>query len=242
MKKVLKWVLIPIAVVAAIPLLLLLLLLLCFPIRYRFYAKIDKHREVSARVSYLFGLVRFKYLHKDEQDDMTIWILFLRFKSRAKRRKIKTRDMKISSIFSFMLKNIEKKAIDKKRGPIKTLTDVKDILTFDEIKTIIGDSFKTLKKLLAAIRPKFIDIEGEFGRTDPSDTAFLYGGYEAASHILGIRENVRLLPVFNNEEEVLRLKIGLGGRVYIYSLLIPVVRLILSKPIRDIILKGDSDE
>ena len=242
MKKVLKWVLIPIAVVIAVPLLLLVLLLLCFPIRYRFYAKIDKDKQVSAKVSYLFGLVRFKYSHKDEQDDVVVWILFLRFRSKAKQKKIETRDMKISSIFSFVLKNIEKKAIDKKRGPIKTMTDVKEILTFDEIKTIIRGSLKTLKKMLAAIRPKFIDIEGEFGRKDPSDTAFLYGGYEAASHVLGIRENVRLLPVLNNEEEVLRLKIDVRGRVYIYGLLIPVVRLILSKPVRDLIFKEDSDE
>ena len=238
----LKWVLIPIAVIVAIPLLLFVMLLLCFPICYRVFAKIDESTHIRVKVSYLLGLVRFRYSHKDEQDDVVMWILFLRFRSKEKQKDKLAKDTKISSIFSFVRKSFEKKPIDKETKPKKMMTNLKDILTFDEIKTIIKGSFKTIKKLLAAIRPKSIDIEGEFGRVDPSDTAILYGGYEAAAHILGIRENVRLLPVFNIEEEVLRLRVDVRGRVNIYRLLIPVVRLLLSKPIRGLILKGDSDE
>ena len=242
MKKVLKWVLIPIALIAAIPLLLLVLLLLCFPICYRVFAKIDEGKDVRVKVSYLFGLVRFMYSSKNGDEDVILWILFLRLRSKAVQKSKIKRERKTSGIFSFVLKSFEKEAIDKEADSKKILTNLKDILTFDEIKTIIKDSFKTIKKLLAAVRPKFIDIEGEFGRTDPADTAFLYGGYEAAAHILGIRKNVRLLPVFNNEAEVMRLRLDVRGRINIYSLIVPVARLLLTNPIRDLILKGDSNE
>ena len=242
MRKVLKWVLIPIAVVIAIPLLLIVLLFLCFPIRYRFYAKIDDGKDVGIKASYLFGLFRFMYSHKEDQDEMVIWILFLRFRSRDRQKTKVAKDTKISSFLSYMLKSVEKETIDKELDQKKMPPSLKDILTFDEIKTIIRDSFKTIKKLLVAIRPRYIDIEGEFGRMDPADTAFLYGGYEAIAHVLGIRENVRLLPVFDALEEVLRLKVDVRGCVNIYRLLIPLVGLILSKPVWELIFKGDSSE
>ena len=242
MKKVLKWILIPIAVIVAIPILLLVLLLLCFPISYRVLAIIDESKNVSAKISYLFGLIRFKYSLIDGKDDASLRILFLRFGNKATQKTNYKQDNKISDFSSFIQKNIKKEAIDKDSEPKNLLTNLKDILTFGEIKTIIQDSYETLKKLLEAVRPKYIDIEGEFGRTSPADTAILYGGYEAFTHILGIRKNVRLLPVFNNEDEVLRLRVDVRSRVYIYRLLIPVVRLLLSKPIRNLFLEGDSDE
>ena len=242
MKKVLKWILISIAVIVALPLLLLMLMLLCFPICYRVFAKIDESKSVSVKVSYLFGLVRFKYSLVGSEEDTSLWILFLRFGSKTKQKNNYAQKKKISGIFSLIQKNFNKEAIDESTEPKKSMTNLKDILTFGEFKTIIKDSFKTIKKMLVAIRPKFLLIEGEFGRLDPADTALMYGGYEAVSHILGIRENVRLLPVFNNEEEVLRLRLDVRGRVNIYRLIIPIVRLLLSKPIRDLILEGDSNE
>ena len=242
MKKVLKWVLVPIAVVVAIPLLLLILLFLCFPIHYRIFAKIDESKDISAKISYLFGLIRFKYSKENGKDDANLWIFFLRFGNKTFQKNKNVKDAETSGISSFIQKNIKKSAIDKDAGSKKVPMSLKDILTFGAIKTIIKDSIKTTKKLLMAIRPKYIDIEGEFGRKDPADTAILYGGYEAVSHILDIRENVRLQPVFGDEAEILRLKVDIRGRVNVYRLIIPSVRLLLSKPIRDLILKGDSDE
>ena len=242
MKKMLKWVLVPIAVIVAVPLVLFMLLLFCFPIRYKVLAKIDENKDINAKVSYLFGLVRLKYSLKNGKDDASIWVLFLRFGNKTTQKINFAQNDKNNDIFPFKQKNVEKEAVDKETDSKKLLTNLKDILTFGEIKTIIKDSFKTIKKLLVAIRPKFIDIEGEFGRLDPAETAIMYGGYEAVSNVLGIRRNVRLLPVFNNDEEVLRLRVDVRGRVNIYMLLIPVVRLLLSKPIRNLILKGDSDE
>ena len=242
MKKVLKWFLILFAAVAVIPFLLLVLLFFCFPIRYRVFARIDETKVVRVKVSYLCGLVRFKYFSENGEEDLSIWILFLSFRSKAAQGINFAKKEKTSGIFSFLRKNIKKETAVKYKQQKKIMTNLKDILTFGEIKTIIKDSFMTIKKLLAAMRPKHIDIEGDFGRTDPADTAIMYGGYEACAHILGIRKNIRLSPVFNNEEEVLRLKVDVRGSLNIYRMLIPVVRLLLSKPIRNIILKGDSDE
>ena len=242
MKKVLKWVLISIAIVLAIPLLLLVLLLLCFPIRYRVLAKIDENKNIRVNISYLLGLVRYKVLVEYGEYETCLWILFLRFRNKAKQKKSQDSNGKISGNFLFMLKNDKKTPIDEASKPNKALTNLKDILTFGEIKTIIKDSFKAVKKILAALCPKFIDIEGEFGRPDPADTAILYGGYEAVSRIMGIRKNVRLLPVFQNEAEVLRLKVDVRGSVNVYRLIFPVAKLLLTMPIRDVILKGDSDE
>ena len=242
MKKVLKWVLIPMAIVAAVPLLLLVLLLLCFPISYKVFAKVDESKHVSIKISYLLGLLRFKILFENDKYDASFGFLFLRFGSSAIQKKSQGSKGKISGNFLFMLKKGNKKPIDEASEPNKGLANLKDILTFSEIKTIIKGSFKTIKKMLTALCPKFIDIEGEFGRLDPADTAILYGGYEAVSHILGIRKNIRLMPVFNNETEVLRLRADVRGRVNIYRLIYPVAKLLLTEPIRDIILKGDSDE
>ena len=242
MKKVLKWILIPIAVIVAVPFLLLVLLLFCFPIRYRVFAKFDESKDVRVKVSYLFGLVRLKYFQQNGKNDASLWIFFLRFRSKAKQENNLSQNEKTADIVSFAQKKVEKYAIDKEIKSENMWMSLKDILTFGEIKTIIMDSFKTVKKLLVTVRPKFIDIEGAFGREDPADTALLYGGYEALAHTLGIRKNVRLLPVFGNVSEVLRLRVDVRGSVNIYRIIIPVARLLLSKPIWDLILKGDSDE
>ena len=241
MKKVLKWVLISIAVIIAIPLLVLILVLLCFPIRYKVFARADKSKDISVKVSYLLGIIRFNYSLKNETEDVCLWIIFLRFRKKSTHKTDLSQKEKTSGFFSFIQKNVKKEAVDKDVKSEKTKPGLKDILTFGTIKTIIKDGFKTIKKLFGALRPKYIDIEGEFGSSDPADTAILYGGYEAFSHMLGIREHVRLNPVFGNEAEVLRLVIDVRGRVNIYRLIIPVVRLLLTKPIRDLILKGDSD-
>ena len=237
MKKVIKWVLIPIAVIIAIPVLLLVLLLLCFPIKYRIFANIHETKDIDVKVSYLFGLVKFSFAKVGNELTTVMRILFIKFKGKN----ISKQDGKKSDIFSFIQENIEKSSIDKDDVPKKTLSGLKDILTFGSIKTIIKDSFKTIKKLLAAMRPKFIDIEGEFGRADPSDTALLYGGYEAVTHMMDIRDNVRLRPVFGNDAEVLRLRVDVRGRLNIYRFIFPIVGLLLSKPIRNLILKGASE-
>ena len=241
MKRVLKWVLIPIAVVVAIPLLLLVLLLLCFPVKYRIFANIHETNDIKANISYLFGLIRFKYTKVGEEQTTNLRILFLQFRDRVTEKNIVKQDKKTRGIFSYLQENIEKEAIGKDSPAKKTQSGLKDILTFGSIKTIIKDSFKTVKKLLVALRPKFIDIEGEFGRADPADTALLYGGYEAVAHMLGVRENVRLQPVFGNEAEVLRLRVDAWGRVNFLRLIFPMAGLLLSKPIRNIILKGASE-
>ena len=255
MKKALKWVLILIAAVAAFPLLLIVLLLLCFPIRYRIYAKIDEGKDVRAKISYLFGFVRYKYSLKDSGTNETsqsgpepsgsLWLLWHRFrpkeKNKATQKNAQGRKEKTSDIFSFVQEISKKEAIGKDAGSSNLITILKDILTYRDFKTIIKDSIKTVKKLLLAIRPKYIKIEGEFGLANPADTAFLYGGYVAASSILGIRKNVSLLPIFNNEAKILRLNADIRGRVNIYGLIIPVLRLFLTKPVRDI-LKGASYE
>ena len=242
MRKMLKWVLISIAVIIAIPILVLVLVLLCFPIGYKVFAIVGKSTDLCVKVSYLLGLIRFRYLLENGKEDVSMWILFLRFGKKSTQEIDKSEKKKTSDFISFILKNVKKETIDKDAESEKTKLGLKDILTFSIIKTIIKDSLKTIIKFLAALRPRYIDIEGEFGRIDPSDTAIMYGGYEAVAHILGIRDSVRLLPVFNNEEEVLRLSIDVRGRVHMYRLLIPIVRLLLSKPIRDLILKGVSDE
>ena len=250
MKKILKWVLIFIVIIVAIPFLLFILLLLCFPISYKIYAKIDEKKDVCIKVSYLFGFVRYMYSYKYHnqnvcETDESLRLLFFQLKPKANKqpgRKIKfIRKRKTSEMLSFLLKNEKKTSKENIKDETNFLAYLKQILTYDDFKTIIKDSSKTIKKLLLAIRPKFIKIVGEFGLECPADTAFLYGGYEAAAHILSIRKNVTLQPVFDNQN-VLRLDADVKGRVNIYKLIFPVVGFLLSKPIISQILKGESDE
>ena len=241
MKKKLIWILIPFAVAVAIPLLLIILLLLCFPVKYKIFAKIDEKKHVKVKISYLFGAVRYIYSVEGTKTEMNLWFLFYKFKGgsvqKAMEKKPKKDSDKTFNIHSFLSKNTEKDTKTSDKPPSGILTNLKDILTSSDFKTIIKDSLKLIKKIFMAVRPKHMRVNAEFGLTSPADTALIYGGYEAAACYFGI-SNIQLQPIFNVESNVLRLLADVDGRINIYRLIVPLVSFLLKKPIRDLILKG----
>lgn len=244
MKKALKYTLIIIAAFLAIPLLMLILLLLCFPIRYKFSAKIDEKKDVRLKISYLFGFVRYIYLLDDQQNEGSLRILWFKFgnKNKTGKKPSKKNFFEPKEIYSFVRKNLKKGAKNDAQDSKDSNLNLKDGLTLSEIKTIIKESVNTLKKLLLALRPGYFRFSGEVGLMCPADTAYLYGVFMAVSHFLGISKNISLHPVFQNDSFVWRIDTDARGSVNIYRLLFPLAALALSTPIKNMILKGETYE
>ena len=244
MKKVIKYALIALAVVFAIPLLLLVLLLLSFPIRYKIFAKIDEKKDVRLKISYLFGLLRYVHFYDDEKNEGNLCVLWFRVGGKPKTAKRKKPAVKnffeMDSLYSFVQKNLQKIVKDATLDSDKEREGLKESLTLQEIKTIIKDSVGTLKKLLLAVRPGYFRLAGEVGLTCPAKTAYLYGAFMAVTHFFGFGKNISLLPVFENESTVWRIDTEARGFINFYRLLVPLALFALRTPVMNMILKGDA--
>jgi len=123
------------------------------------------------------------------------------------------------------------------------LAHLRAILTYPNLKTIIGLCLRGIQKLFRAIKPKHLDIYGVVGLDDPAMTGWFMGAYEAAMGTMNLRQKIRLAGSYH--EKTLRLDIDAKGRVRLIILLWPLLWLYLKKPIRIIInklRKGDLNE
>lgn len=258
-KKALLWLAYVFLAALALALLLPLLLLLCFPVKYRALARVDGGAEASIRVSYLFGLARFAFTVRDGKAAAGAWLLWHNFVKGGKG-PAKAPDPEEDGgpraegagggnrpLFFRVLQGFQKKAKsppapeNAQKPPDDGLGDgAKQGLTYGDIKLIISGTGKLAKKLFRAVKPKRLDVEGEFGFADPSETAICYGAYEALANMLGIRKQVRLFPIFNNEATVWRVKASAFGRINLYRLIAPLAGILLDTRMRALILKGDN--
>ena len=115
------------------------------------------------------------------------------------------------------------------------IKQAKEILTYPDLKIIIGLGLRFLKKYINALKPKRLDISGVVGFDDPATTGWAMGAYEAAAGITGLRPHVRLLGSYH--EKALRLDIKAHGRTRLGRLIWPFIWLYLQKPIRRLIHK-----
>jgi len=121
---------------------------------------------------------------------------------------------------------------DEKDSP-SLLKQVKAVLTYPDLKTIIGLAFQCLHKFVKALKPKRLDISGVVGFDDPAATGWFMGAYEAATGVTGLRPYIRLLGSYH--EKALRLDIVTYGRFRLGRLFTPFIWLYLKKPIRNLI-------
>jgi len=232
--------------------LLLVLVLLAIPIRYTVNIENGEAREdgtnASVRVSYLFKLIRAYYDYKNGDGQLKIRVLW--FAVGEKKKKIKAHvetDMPAENE-STESGPIEDKP-DETARPSKFqrfFKSAKDkierinhnantVLTYPNLKTIISLSVNALRKIFKILKPKYFDISGTVGFADPSRTGLFIGFYEAITQTLKIRKNVRLAGNFDTPHTTAELRVVVRGSINIARLLLPVIGLLLKKPIHILI-------
>jgi len=128
-------------------------------------------------------------------------------------------------------------------SPTSILAHLRALLTYPDLKIIIGLCLRGIQKLLHALKPKHLDIYGVVGFDDPAVTGWFMGAYEAAAGTMGLRHKIRLAGSYH--EKALRLDIDAKGRIRLIRLIWPLIWLYMKKPIRTLInklRKGDLNE
>jgi len=130
-------------------------------------------------------------------------------------------------------KSFKKESPEQEKDSPGFIALAKAILTYPDLKTIIGLAFQCLHKFVKALKPKKLDISGVVGFDDPATTGWFMGAYEAAAGVTGLRPHVRLLGSYH--EKALRLDIHAHGRFRVIRLFTPFIWLYFKKPIRTLI-------
>jgi len=234
-----------------ISVLLLIIVLLAIPVRYN--VNVENGTNANVKVSYLFKLIRAYYDYKDGDGKLKIRVLW--FSVGEKKKKTKGHVEKETSV---EIESVENEAI--KTDSIKSESDkaaetskpkhffksvkgkferikhnANTVLTYPNRKTIMDLSIKALRKIFKILKPKYFDISGTVGFADPSRTGLFIGFYEAIAQILNIRKNVRLAGNFDTPHTTAELRVIVRGSINIARLLLPVIGLLLKKPVRILI-------
>jgi len=96
-------------------------------------------------------------------------------------------------------------------------------------------AWATAKKLVKMLYPNFFDVWGTIGFYDPAKTGWFIGMYEAVAAFFGIRDNVRIAGDFCAESFTVKLNAEVRGRINIFRMAVPVIRLLIRKPVRNFI-------
>jgi len=241
--RVVKWILFGILALIALPFVLLIAIFMAIPVRYKVDASTGRDGQNIAhiRATYLFGLVRITYEYLNGEGATKIRIFGIPFR----KKKQKSVDSKIESTDQRKLAKEVKKAKKTKKAAkpdkpiIKRLKGIKDnitvILTYPNRKTIISLIKKMLKKQWKVLKPKKLNISGEVGFADPSKTGFLFAAYGVVAEFLNIRKHIQLSGNFDTPNTVVMLDIYVKGSINTLRIALPILNLILKKPIRKLI-------
>ncbi|MBQ7776501.1 MAG: hypothetical protein IJ379_11340 [Lachnospiraceae bacterium] len=107
------------------------------------------------------------------------------------------------------------------------------VLQEEDTKALLAYAWDAIVKILKSIRPKVFELQGEFGFDTPDTTGKVYGGYCAVSPLLG--EHVQLTPNF--EEQILRGRLHLKGKITIFVIVVNVLRVLFDKRLKPLINK-----
>lgn len=201
-----------IAAYIIIALIILILILLMAPVRYQAKGYKYEGYNLAARVSWIFGAVKFIYSIQEGQkasSSLQLLCFPISFKQKKHDREEKQPGGKAKK------KSHGKRFLD--RGYRREI-------------------FKAFKALWDHAKPHIIYARGRFGFDDPFDTAIVCGFLSC----LGMPdETINITPVF--EEEILEGKFEIEGKVVPAFLLICYVRFRFSKPVK-YILKNERME
>jgi len=277
--------------IVSVPLLLvgfiivLTLILISVPIRYNVKAKTGVGGEHTAfvKVSYLFKLVRGRYVYENGEGKLETYIAWFDLGKRLNAPKTENHEdapphqephtPENSKILAMLEKYVEPngpakpgeceetspatpspkqkfsdklKSIKENYAKFKSKKDA--VLTYPNRKIIMELTWRTVKKIIKTLKPKHFDISGTVGFADPSQTGLFIGMYEALAEPLKIRKNVRLSGNFDTPATVIDLQIYVKGSINIARMTLPIIGLIIKKPIRTLIKdllklrKEDSNE
>jgi hypothetical protein len=221
------------------------------PVKYT--GKINTNGKINFyfEAKYFFRFLRFVYVYKEGAGRAAFFVAGIRTgakKQVSKQKVAKTIAKKTVQIkktaTETKAKSAKKQACRPEEKPTSYLKNLYAVLTDSQGKTIIKLVLVTIKKILLVLRPKYFDISGVVGFSDPSQTGMFFGAYEAVAGIFRIRDNVRLWGDFNTETTVIKTRGEVRGSVSIFRLMLPVASLVLKKPVRklikDVLRKDDT--
>ena len=248
------------AILAAVALfavaLVLFIIILPFcilPIRYSIKAATGDGAFAVAKVSYLFRLIRFVYEFREGKSTSTLHIAWKKIDmsgnnpEKAEGLAYPGADKKASRSLFSKKKYKESQAHEEpkqKGGFRKILKKIRAVLTYPNRKIIMRLVKEALRRTTRVLWPRHLIIFGEVGFSDPMQTGLFMGAYEAITSAFGLRRKICLQGDFTADNFVARLNIEARGRVSIARLSLPIIWLLLKKPIRSLIKdlrrKGDS--
>lgn len=201
-----------IAAVILLVLLACLLILLLIPLRYSAQGYKYEDYNVTACVSWIFGILKLDACIQEGRGTAFSVKLFnhpLRISQKKNERK---------------KEKVKEKA--KKQSLWKRFLDIGYRNQF----------FKMITNIINHVKPSMISASGRFGFDDPFDTAVVWG-FLSSINITG--GNISISPVF--DEEILKGEFKIAGRVALISLLMAYVVFRFSKPVK-YILKNERME
>lgn len=236
-------------IILVIILLLILILaaILYLPIRYRIESR---NMEVSGRASWI-GLIRIRFSYSRQKGPAAIgkalWIPFFEHPSSPDQTPtIKGSNKKDSNHkesnekesnkdnYDFDVKNVASKSRHAKKKRKKTgkfqkikMQIQKWIHVFQSNRNALRKCKQTLFHIIKVILPKKIRIEGTYSLGSPDKTAQALG--IAACFPIGYRNNWKIYPDFDVEEAYFDGYIDIRGRIYLYQIVFPLLRLLFDK-------------
>ena len=136
--------------------------------------------------------------------------------------------------YDFDVKNVASKSRHskkkrKKTGKIKKIKMQiqKWIHVFQSNRNALRKCKQTLFHIIKVILPKKIRIEGTYSLGSPDKTAQALG--IAACFPIGYRNNWKIYPDFDVEEAYFDGYIDIRGRIYLYQIVFPLLRLLFDK-------------
>ena len=230
-----------------VALVFIIVLLTAVPIKYNIVCCTGNKNYLLVKTSYFFKFIRVIYKYCNGKGKTDIYVTFFKVRGRKKRKeKIDCEEKEpIEKIISEKIAAVEKKTENKsqkksstkKESFIKRFTNFRAALTEMQVKTIIKHIFTAMKKILRGLRPKYFEISGVVGFSDPFKTGMILGAYEAVAGMFRLREKIRITGNFNAEKIDIRLKAELRGKVNIFRMTIPIIWLITRKPVFALIKK-----
>jgi len=250
---IILWVLL---VVVAI--ILLFMILLALPIRYIAAANVggSKGTSAKAKVRYLFGLIRGNYVYDKGEGELQAYIAWFKLSKKQDEEKRGSSEKVMQQSPVEIVKDIDAlKDIDDTPSPgafakedkptffsslkakfTKIKGKINTVLEYPNKRLIAGLVMGTLKKMAKLLKPKHINISGTIGFADPAATGMFFAAYESVTHLLNIRQNVKLDGNFDTEKTTVVLDVYAKGSISIGRMMLPLIGLALKKPIRKIIV------
>lgn len=229
---IMTWILLGLVVIV-FALVFLVILLSAVPVKYSAKVCRDESTELFVRASWFFRLVRFVYENRGGAERMDFRVLF--FKIGVKKKKPSRKVAKAVEKKPQAEKPLERPPPQKKEGFTKRLENARNVLTDLQLKSIIKPVLATMRKIVRRLLPKYIDVSGVVGLPCPFETGLLFGVYETVAGVFRFRDKVRLSGDFDTDVMVLRVNAEVRGRFSALSLALPVIQLILKKPVRTLI-------